>query len=155
MPLAILRDIIRRFFPKLERQLTRTMTMPQMPTMASHRDDPRSVPYISFDAIAGRNSSFPLLTNEQLEEIGGVEYRALNALLWIVAGVSAITQRDSETFKLTLDLSVSYWYPNVLLCDHSPVHIDAKVEVGFRASSAVSICTACLVSRNCRYLDCF
>ena len=42
------------------------------------------VPYISFDAIIGRNSVFHELTNEQLEELGGVEYRALNALMWLV-----------------------------------------------------------------------
>jgi len=47
----------------------------------------KQVPYISFDAVVGRNSAFHLLTNEQLDEIGGVEYRALNALLWIVAAV--------------------------------------------------------------------
>jgi hypothetical protein len=48
------------------------------------------VPYISFNAIVGRNSTFHLLTKEQMEELGGVEYRALNALLWLVAGVSLI-----------------------------------------------------------------
>lgn len=30
---------------------------------------------------------FHLLTEEQLEELGGVEYRALTALLWIIAFV--------------------------------------------------------------------
>jgi hypothetical protein len=47
----------------------------------------KPVTYISFDAIVGRNSAFRLSTNEQLEELGGVEYRALNALLWLVAAV--------------------------------------------------------------------
>ena len=42
------------------------------------------VPYVSFDAVVGHNSSFESLTEEQLEELGGVEFRALNALLWIV-----------------------------------------------------------------------
>jgi hypothetical protein len=46
------------------------------------------VPYISFDAVVGRNSSFHHLTSEQRDEIGGVEYRALGALLWIVGIVS-------------------------------------------------------------------
>ena len=49
----------------------------------------KTVPYISFDAVVGRNSAFPYLTNTQIEELGGVEYRALNALLWIVAAVSS------------------------------------------------------------------
>ena len=44
-------------------------------------------PYISFEAVVGRNSEFEELTREQLEELGGVEYRGLTALLWIVGGV--------------------------------------------------------------------
>lgn len=49
--------------------------------------DPPSAPvsYVSFPPIIGRNSMFHLLTEEQLEELGGVEYRALTALLWIIA----------------------------------------------------------------------
>jgi hypothetical protein len=43
-----------------------------------------AVPYVTFDAVVGHNSSFVSLTEEQLEELGGVEFRALNALLWIV-----------------------------------------------------------------------
>lgn len=48
----------------------------------------RRVPYITFDAIIGRNSKFHGLTKENLEELGGVEYRALNMLLWIIGLVS-------------------------------------------------------------------
>ena len=44
----------------------------------------RVVPYLSFWAIVGRNSAFRNLSTEQIEELGGVEYRALTALLWIV-----------------------------------------------------------------------
>jgi hypothetical protein len=97
MPLEILGSIFSRLFPKLERRLTRSMTYPATTTIASqHRGDARNadgskfVPYISFDAIVGHNSTFHLLTNEQLEELGGVEYRALNALLYIVAGVRSM-----------------------------------------------------------------
>jgi hypothetical protein len=69
------------------------MTYPASTTITSQHGSTRNadgskvVPYISFDAVVGRNSTFHLLTNEQLEELGGVEYRALNALLFIVAGV--------------------------------------------------------------------
>jgi hypothetical protein len=97
MPLEILGSIFSRLFPKLERRLTRSMTYPATTTIASqHRGDARNadgsklVPYISFDAIVGHNSTFHLLTNDQLEELGGVEYRALNALLYIVAGVRSM-----------------------------------------------------------------
>lgn len=85
--------MFRRFFPKLQKQLTRTITIPVSTTIASQHGSLRNVQgskvvsYISFDAVVGRNSAFHLLTNEQLEELGGVEYRALNALLFIVAGV--------------------------------------------------------------------
>ena len=91
MPYEILSNLFGRFFPKLQRKLTRTLTIPVTTTIASQRDNvpagAQPVPYITFDAVVGRNSTFHLLTNEQLEELGGVEYRALNALLWIVAGV--------------------------------------------------------------------
>jgi hypothetical protein len=50
----------------------------------------KAVPYISFEAIVGRNSSFHMLTSEQMEELCGVEFKALNALLWIVPTVSQI-----------------------------------------------------------------
>ncbi|PIL33508.1 transporter [Ganoderma sinense ZZ0214-1] len=87
-PFAILSRLFGRAFPKLERKLTRTITIPQSRTIASERGavppGSRPVPYISFDAVVGRNSMFQALTQEQLEELGGVEYRALTALLWIV-----------------------------------------------------------------------
>ncbi|KDQ50869.1 hypothetical protein JAAARDRAFT_141256 [Jaapia argillacea MUCL 33604] len=79
-------------FPNAQRRFQRTVTMPLTTSIASRRGDagaPRgakAVSYVSFDAIVGRNSEFYELTNEQLEELGGVEYRALNALLWLVAG---------------------------------------------------------------------
>lgn len=51
----------------------------------SAKEGTKPVTYISFDAVVGRNSAFHFSTKEQLEELGGVEYRALNALLWLVA----------------------------------------------------------------------
>ena len=44
----------------------------------------RPVPYLSFDATVGKNSSFQNLSQEQKEEIGGLELRALNLLAIIV-----------------------------------------------------------------------
>ncbi|KAJ3993863.1 cation transport protein-domain-containing protein [Lentinula boryana] len=90
MPHEILQKLFDKFFPKLRHKLTRTITIPIATTIASQRGDnippgAKVVPYISFEAVVGRNSAFPLLSDEQLEELGGVEYRALNALLWIVA----------------------------------------------------------------------
>ena len=42
------------------------------------------VPYLSFPTIVGRNSVFHDLTEDQLEELGGIEFRALNMLMWAV-----------------------------------------------------------------------
>jgi hypothetical protein len=91
-PRAIISRLIRRFLPGVHRHLTRTLTMPRTTTITSMRGNTeraRPVPYVSFDAVVGHNSSFEELTDEQLEELGGVEFRALNALLWIVGIVSA------------------------------------------------------------------
>ncbi|KAI0776245.1 cation transport protein-domain-containing protein [Trametes elegans] len=90
MPHELISRLFGRAFPSLERKLTRTITMPRTRTIASERGTlppgTRPVPYISFEAVVGRNSVFQSLTREQLEELGGVEYRALTALLWIVGG---------------------------------------------------------------------
>ncbi|KAI0753123.1 cation transport protein-domain-containing protein [Daedaleopsis nitida] len=89
MPHELLSRFFGRAFPQLERKLTRTITIPRTHTIASERGKvapgARPVPYITFEAVVGRNSVFQELTREQLEELGGVEYRALSALLWIVA----------------------------------------------------------------------
>lgn len=93
MPHELARSVVNRLFPKFQKKFTRSITMPRTMTIASQHGGSvppgaKAVPYVSFEAIVGRNSSFPLLTDTQMEELGGVEYRALNALLWIVASVS-------------------------------------------------------------------
>ncbi|CAE6454324.1 unnamed protein product [Rhizoctonia solani] len=78
MPHELAGRAIKRFFPQ-------TVTLTRTLTMGSGGGEPRQVPYITFDAIVGRNSQFHDLTQEEQEELGGVEYRALGALLWIIA----------------------------------------------------------------------
>ena len=89
-PTDILLSLIKKFFPSLERRFVRTITLPRtssaLPGTAQGTDS--NAQYVSFDAIVGRNSAFHMLTEEHLQELGGVEYRALTALLWIVAIVS-------------------------------------------------------------------
>jgi len=91
MPWTIVRNIIGALFPGVKHRVVRTMTVPATVSIAPSRPDAspesKQVPYISFEALVGRNSAFQLLTTDQLDEIGGVEYRALNALLWIVLTV--------------------------------------------------------------------
>lgn len=92
MPVQIIKSIFARLFPKLSHKLTTTVTIPTIQSLVPSRTNEappgaKPVTYISFDAIVGHNSTFHLLTSDQLDEIGGVEYRALNALLWIVGCV--------------------------------------------------------------------
>jgi hypothetical protein len=102
MPHEIIHRVATRVFPKISRKLQRTFSIPPRTTTigflglrtAPGHDDIRisrtksvPAPYISFNAITGRNSKFHNLQEEELEELGGVEYRALMLLLWLVPAV--------------------------------------------------------------------
>ncbi|EIN06562.1 TrkH-domain-containing protein [Punctularia strigosozonata HHB-11173 SS5] len=100
MPHKLLLNGLHKLFPGLQEKMHRTLTVPLTTTYTRHayghpgehdgRPLPTGVklaPYFSFDAFAGRNSAFPYLTHEQLEEVGGVEYQALCLLLWLVGGL--------------------------------------------------------------------
>ncbi|KAL4923433.1 potassium ion transporter [Aspergillus undulatus] len=96
--------------PELPRSRTRNSTFPRLDTRPTFRetkdgDDPTllsrsnrrptfsgivrsltverdrpTLPYLSWDATVGRNSNFVDLTEEQRDELGGIEYRALKTL---------------------------------------------------------------------------
>ncbi|KDQ62090.1 hypothetical protein JAAARDRAFT_448748 [Jaapia argillacea MUCL 33604] len=85
-PVYFLRRLIEVFAPGFYRKFKRTVTMPRTSTFSARESvlSSRPAPYISFNAVVDRNSVFRRLTQEDMEELGGVEYRALNALLWIV-----------------------------------------------------------------------
>ncbi|KAG1782036.1 cation transport protein-domain-containing protein [Suillus placidus] len=116
MPHELLGMLFGWLFPNIKNRLKRTVTIPVTTTLTggglgrtmsgaasvpgrpahggsiSAKEGTKPVTYISFDAIVGRNSAFHFSTNEQLEELGGVEYRALNALLWLVASYHIAVQ---------------------------------------------------------------
>lgn len=120
MPHQILARIASAAVPKLSEKLQRSMSVPaRTMSMGSQRDEDtttaantgidmntrtRSVPYISFEAIIGRNSRFYDLQEEELEELGGVEYRALRMLLWLVPVVRALlsSMSSSHLWRITL-----------------------------------------------------
>lgn len=59
--------------------------------LGSRRDrsrsaSPRQAPYLSYTPSIGRNSQFYDLTEEQRNELGGIEYRSLKTLSWILVG---------------------------------------------------------------------
>ncbi|KAL4756661.1 potassium ion transporter [Aspergillus foveolatus] len=122
--------------PQLPRTRTRNSTFPRMDTRPTFRetkddDDPAAfsranrkstfngifrsltqerdrptLPYLSWDATVGRNSNFIDLTEEQRDELGGIEYRALKTLavvlisyyvLFHILGVVCLTPWIMET----------------------------------------------------------
>ncbi|RSH85304.1 low affinity potassium transporter [Saitozyma podzolica] len=90
-PLEIIEKLASKAFPKASKSLSRTLTMPRANTISGRGSTiaegdaaAKEVPYITFSAVVGRNSRFTGLTEDQVDELGGVEYRALRALLWIV-----------------------------------------------------------------------
>ncbi len=63
--------------------ITRRRTLDQIRTAFS-RDKEDQAPYLSWQPTLGRNSAFPDLTEEQREELGGIEYRSLKTLALIL-----------------------------------------------------------------------
>ena len=93
-PLSLLARLFRRLFPAMQQRLRRSMTMPAESKLVPHYinldtvpQGARPVPYFTFNARVRRNSVFYGLSDDDCEELGGVEYRALTALLWIVSSV--------------------------------------------------------------------
>jgi hypothetical protein len=73
--------------------IPRTKTILSTKTGAHLTDEAENkANYISFDALVGRNSRFLSLTSEQRDELGGVEYRALSLLFYIVLGYILLVQ---------------------------------------------------------------
>ncbi|KAK8865865.1 hypothetical protein IAR55_001013 [Kwoniella newhampshirensis] len=97
-PLAIGKKVFRRAFPQATKNLEKSLTMARTNTIggrgsvAPSGTEGKEVPYISFAAVVGRNSRFTGLTQEQMDELGGVEYRALRVLLYIVVGYFVFIQ---------------------------------------------------------------
>ena len=91
-PLAIGKKVFGKVFPETSKSLSKTFTVPRTNTLSGRSTgggtEGKDAPYISFSATIGRNSRFEGLTTEQMDELGGVEYRALRVLLYIVVGVS-------------------------------------------------------------------
>ncbi|KAI0299527.1 cation transport protein-domain-containing protein [Russula brevipes] len=95
-PLDWLMNSLHHLFPSMRQNLYRTLTTPLTPVLLV--SDQGEVPpgahpvsYIRFRARVGHNSRFIGLSDDDYEELGGVEYRALTVLLWIVSGYYILT----------------------------------------------------------------
>ena len=69
------------------------------------------MPYLSWTPTVGRNSAFVDLTEEQREELGGIEYRSLKLLAVIL--VCKYDLIDLILIhNLTSDERLLYWFPS-------------------------------------------
>lgn len=127
-PIDVITGAVKRLLPdQLEQRVQQVVTMPRTETLISQLNaaggsvggQARTVPYLRFDTVVGRNSVFHDLTQEKLEELGGVEYRALTALLWIVGAVSG-AQVDWDLLDLIVPLQYHLLFPLVLFVIIAP-----------------------------------
>jgi len=101
---------VRKLVPRLHEKLWHSVTEPrtatlvpddQGTTLQSSHDSTTVVPYLTFPTIVGKNSAFQNLTQEQLEELGGIEFRALNMLMWAVPLVRSLWSSSDTRSHLT------------------------------------------------------
>jgi hypothetical protein len=81
-PIDLISRALKRAAPSTYRRLERRMTVPYTTTIEGQNE-----PWLNFDGLlVGRNSDFrtETLTSEQLKDIGGTEYKALQLLSWLV-----------------------------------------------------------------------
>ncbi|KAN0062670.1 hypothetical protein ACQY0O_004860 [Thecaphora frezii] len=94
-PIEIAGMAFKKALPRVQDKLNRTLTMPRTSTFTSVHSNGASVlvgvdgttkpaPYLSFDATVSGNSIFHELTEAQRDELGGVEYRAIDLLAKLI-----------------------------------------------------------------------
>ncbi|KXN90409.1 Low-affinity potassium transport protein [Leucoagaricus sp. SymC.cos] len=80
-PFQIIQRLAKRVAPKIYKKLERSMTLPASRTLQS-----QNTSYLNFNLPTSRNSDFhtETLNDDELEELGGTEYRALRWLTYVV-----------------------------------------------------------------------
>ncbi|KAF7302799.1 Potassium transporter [Mycena kentingensis (nom. inval.)] len=89
-PVSLAKRFFKRSAPRAYRNIERKLTLPFTETLEANK-----VPWLRFDGlVVGRNSAFhtETLTDEQVEDIGGVEYRALRLLSYLIPAYFVGTQ---------------------------------------------------------------
>ena len=135
MPYEIISSIVHKFFPNLERKIKQTVTIPVAQTLTSQHVEggqqapgSRPVNYISFNALVGRNSTFHDLTREQIEELCGIEFKALSCLVWIIPCVRFHPLPDSSLTLIISRLVVLLDPPGYRIYHHCTIHVSSRVE---------------------------
>jgi len=100
-PHRIVKNLIRKFLPGVERKLTRTLTIPVTTSLVSaptRQPHEKHAPYIREPVRVGRNSMFDTtsISHDQRIEIAYLEYQSLGFLLWVIAFVSISRRRLAE-----------------------------------------------------------
>lgn len=81
-PIDLIHQLFKRAAPLTYSRLKRTITIPSVTTL-----EEKKTPWLNFSGlVVGRNSNFrtDTLTSEQIQQIGGTEYKALEMLSWMV-----------------------------------------------------------------------
>lgn len=97
-PLDLINRMAKRAAPKTYKKLERKLTI----TSAQELDDTKT-PWLNFSGlITGRNSDFRIetLSDDQVEELGGTEYRALRVLSYLIPGVSSRIQQSLDDTEI-------------------------------------------------------
>lgn len=85
-----------------------TKPRPRPPTPAPQKPPAlNDTPFLSRQATIGRNSQFRNLTSDDLEVLGGIEYRSLKLLLKIVIGEQKMNLQPGCTVNLPI---VAYFF---------------------------------------------
>ncbi|KAG7447157.1 TrkH-domain-containing protein [Guyanagaster necrorhizus] len=108
-PIQDVKNLFKRWAPGVYRKFQRNMTTPYKSTLEADRTK-----WLNFDLDTGRNSNFytETLTDEQLDMIGGAEYRALKVLSYLVPTYFLVSQ--IITYLIIAPwLSTSSTYDNV------------------------------------------
>lgn len=141
MPHEIISSIFHKFFPGLERRIRRTVTIPVSRTLTSQHveggqqpEGSQPVNYISFNALVGRNSTFHDLTDEQIEELCGIEFKALNCLVWIIPCVCFRPLPDCPSTLIISPLVVLLDPPGYHIYCHCAIHVSSEVETRLPSS---------------------
>lgn len=93
MPDEILSQLVRKLSSR-----SHSNNHPRRPELQPYQPTPS---YLRFNPVIGRNSTLYLQSEEQLIELGGVEYRALNALLILVPCVRIMPYSDLSNLVTT------------------------------------------------------
>ncbi|KAF8470908.1 TrkH-domain-containing protein, partial [Russula ochroleuca] len=146
-------------FPSFKRNLQRALTTPQSPVLfvPDQGEIPpgaHPVSYLTFPARVGHNSRFIGLSDDDHKELGGLEYRALAVLLWIVSGYY-IAMLLIPLVALSPYMSMSKWKDDFLPPNQhrviNPVWYTAFQVVGGWANTGFSLVDQNLVPFQTAY----